>query len=120
MAPPASPPPPAEKWDARYRERGAPGDPSPWVTSLDGVLPHRGRALDVAGGAGRHAIWLARRGLDVTLCDVSTVGLEIAARAEPRLTCRRVDLESEPLPAGPWDLIVCFHYLQRALFPAWR
>jgi hypothetical protein len=74
----------------------------------------------VAGGTGRHAIWLAARGLDVTLADVSEVGLELAREdaADARVNIRtvRVDLEREPLPPGPWQLIVVFHFLRRALF----
>ena len=67
------------KWDARYRERGAGlREPSGFLDALDDLLPRRGRALDVAGGTGRHALWLARRGLDVTLADISGVALEVA------------------------------------------
>jgi SAM-dependent methyltransferase len=113
-----------ERWNARWLERERDGDRSPpaaWIVSLDPVLPRRGRALDIAGGAGRHAIWLARRGLDVTLVDVSEEGLRLAAAAAGEagvsIDLRRVDLEAEPLPAGPWDLVLCFHYLQRSLFP---
>jgi SAM-dependent methyltransferase len=89
------------------------------LVSLDDVLPRRGRALDVAGGAGRHAVYLATRGLDVTLVDFSEVGLQRAeARAVkvgvPLQTVAR-DLETEGLPGGTWDLILCFHYLQRSL-----
>jgi ubiquinone/menaquinone biosynthesis C-methylase UbiE len=51
------------------------------LTGLDDLLPRRGRALDVAGGTGRHALWLARRGLDTTLADVPQVALEKAAAA---------------------------------------
>jgi hypothetical protein len=29
---------------------------------------------------------------------------------------RSVDLESAPPPPGPWDVVVCFHYLHRPLF----
>jgi SAM-dependent methyltransferase len=109
------------KWDARYREGGRPGEPSPYLRSLDAALPRTGRALDVAGGDGRNALWLARRGLAVTIADVSAVGLERArARAEADgLTIETVcvDLETEPLPPGPWDLVVCILYLQRSLFP---
>lgn len=112
-----------DRWNARWREReGTLSEPSPWVVSLDAILPRRGRALDVAGGAGRHALWLARRGLAVTLIDVSDDGLALAAAAAQAegltLTMVRSDLEHEPLPAGPWDLVLCFHYLQRDLFPA--
>jgi tellurite methyltransferase len=112
-----------EKWNDRYRERrtGA-AEPSSLVIGIEPLLPARGRALDVAGGAGRHAIWLARRGLDVTLIDVSDVGLararERARAAGVDLITREVDLETAPLPPGPWDVIVVFHFLSRPLFPA--
>lgn len=112
------------KWDARWRERGAdPGPPSPVLTALDDLLPRRGRALDVAGGAGRHALWLARRGLDVTLADISEAGLAVASAAAARealpLRPLALDLETDPLPAGPWDLILNFYFLERRLFPAY-
>lgn len=113
------------RWDARYREEGAIARaPSPFVVSaLErwGPRPPEGaRALDVAGGSGRHALWLARRGLAVTLVDISSVGLDLArdlARPGLALGALALDLEQEPLPAGPWDVIVDFHYLQRELFP---
>jgi SAM-dependent methyltransferase len=76
--------------------------------------------LDIAGGAGRHAIWLAKRGLDVTVVDISQVGLQIAAErgaaAGVSLQSMFVDIECDPLPPGPWDLIVCAHFLHRPLF----
>jgi tellurite methyltransferase len=109
------------KWDARYRERGAGGrEPSGFLAALDDLLPRRGRALDVAGGAGRHAFWLARRGLDVTLADISGVALEVAreeaGRAGLVVHALRLDLEAEPLPPGPWDLVLCVYFLSRPLF----
>ena len=110
-----------ERWDARYREGGeGSADPSPFLIALDAILPRQRRALDVAGGSGRNALWLARRGLDVTLADISSVALDLArARAEAeRLPLHTIalDLESEPLPAGPWDVIVCVRFLWRPLF----
>jgi len=111
-----------DKWDARYRERGAPEEPSALLVSIEDALPARGRALDVAGGAGRNAIWLARRGLEVTVVDVSAVALalarERAAAAGVALATVEADLAREALPAGPWDLILSFHYLHRPLFDA--
>ena len=57
-----------DKWNARYQARGATDDePSHVLRRLTEYLPTTGRALDVAGGAGRNAIWLARHGLDVTV-----------------------------------------------------
>ncbi len=108
-----------ERWNPRHAERDAPGEPSPFVAGLDAILPRRGRALDVAGGTGRHALWLARRGLEVTLADVSDEGLRIAARAAAAeglsLATVEVDLEAAPLPAGPWDVVVCTYFLHRPL-----
>jgi tellurite methyltransferase len=112
-----------ERWDARHRERGGrESPPSPVLVGLDTVLPRHGAAFDVAGGTGRHSLWLARRGLDVTLADISGVALDIArGRADAaglRLRTVAVDLEAEPLPAGPWDLVVCVDFLWRPLFDA--
>ncbi|MDI3288739.1 class I SAM-dependent methyltransferase [Polyangium sp. 15x6] len=109
-----------QKWDARYAAEGAPEEPSAWLMSLDGHLPREGRALDVGGGAGRNAVWLAKRGLRVTLVDISPVGLSVAEErgreAGVTIETLRRDLEEEPLPEGPWDVILQSHYLERPLF----
>jgi len=114
-----------DRWDARYRARRhepRTPDASPWLETLAGHLPRQGRALDVAGGAGRNALWLARHGLDTTVADVSSVGLALAtdrARAEGlALSALEIDLSASPFPAGPWDVIASFLFLQRTLFPA--
>ncbi len=110
-----------EHWNLRYRE-GWRTDPSPFLRSLDGILPASGRALDVAGGNGRNAVWLARRGLDVTIVDVSDEALAQAAGAARSagvpVTLLERDLTEAPLPDGPWNVILDFHFLQRDLFPA--
>ncbi len=109
------------KWDRIHRERGfSPSAPSSLIVGCEAFLPRRGVALDVAAGSGRHALWLAERGLRVTLSDVSPVGLELAAAEANRrgleIDTLEIDLEAEPLPAGPWDVILCFHFLHRPLF----
>ncbi|MEX1361989.1 MAG: class I SAM-dependent methyltransferase [Nannocystaceae bacterium] len=111
-----------ERWNAKYRE-GEHGrtEPSAAVTELSRWLPASGRALDVAGGTGAHARWLARAGLEVTLADVSEVGLALAVERAVLdgvdLRVAQVDLEHDPLPPGPWDLVLCSNYLQRSLVP---
>jgi len=119
-----------ERWDARYRSRThQDARPSPLPVSLQDVLPRRAGAparappaLDVAGGAGRNAVWLARRGLEVTLADVSPVALGLARSAADAagVTLRlvEVDLESSSLPPGPFDLIVSIDFLCRPLLAA--
>ncbi len=110
-----------DKWNAKYsRGDHASAEPSSLLTGLDELLPRRGRALDLAGGAGRHAIWLARRGLQVTLADIADEGLKLACRragdAGVSIETLRIDLQTESFPLGAWDLIVSFHYLWRPLF----
>ncbi len=110
-----------EKWDAKYRTGDyGPGDPA-WLDPFAEELPTEGKALDIAAGAGRTSVWLARRGFDVLSVDISPVGLalarEMAADEGVKIETRAMDLEREPFPEGPFDLIVCFHYRQPTLFP---
>jgi SAM-dependent methyltransferase len=75
----------AAAWDARYADpdRLWPDTPSRWVHE---VLAHRppGRALDLACGEGRNAVWLAEQGWEVTAVDYSAAALERGAAAEIR------------------------------------
>ena len=109
-----------ERWNARYRNEEPAGTPLLLGRNLH-LFPRTGRAIDVAGGDGQAGAILAARGMDVTVADVSDVALglaeERAARNRIPLTTLQIDLVSEPFPAGPWDVITCFNYLDRALFP---
>jgi len=114
-----------QKWDAKYSATDfAPREPSAVLLGLAHLLPPTGRALDVAGGGGRHAIWLAQRGFDVKLADISSAGLTTARQrataAGVSINTAEVDLEQDALPAGPFDLIVSVCYLCRSLFPQFR
>ena len=110
-----------QRWDERHRA-GADRVPPvhPWLLELGEVVPRSGRALDAAGGTGRHALWLAARGLAVTLADLSPVALAIAReRADAAglpLTTTETDLERQPPPAGPWDLALVVDFLSRPLY----
>ena len=50
-----------ERWNQRYRDGAGLAEPSAFLEDAAAHLPLTGRALDLAGGAGRHALWLARR-----------------------------------------------------------
>lgn len=111
------------KWDRKWSEqRDQPRSSPSWVAELDVEMPRAGRGLDVAAGAGRMALYLARRGLDVTAVDISPVGLTLAREAARdegvKITTSVRDLEREGLPDGTWDAVACFHYRQPDLFPA--
>jgi tellurite methyltransferase len=110
------------QWEARYRTEGrlASGASLFVTTAVSNHSTRPGRALDVGGGTGRNAVWLAEQGWSVTVVDVSPTALalaeEDATQAGVALTTIAADLDVDPLPAGPWDLIVVHHYLNRPLF----
>jgi len=65
----------APMWDARYAASQVWDlEPSPIVVDTVGHLP-RGHALDLGCGEGRHALWLASRGWQVTAIDQSAVAI---------------------------------------------
>jgi tellurite methyltransferase len=109
-------------WDERYSNgEHVIKEPMPLLVQVAGALPP-GRALDLACGAGRHAIFLAERGWQVTAVDASHEGINLA-RAEAFKRAVEVDwrvanLESHEfeLEAEAYDLIALFYYLQRDLF----
>jgi SAM-dependent methyltransferase len=81
----------------------------------------RGRALDIATGKGRNAIFLAEQGFDVVAIDVSPVALDEArqraAGKSLSISWQQADLERIELPEATYDLVVDFNYLQRSLIP---
>ena len=107
-------------WDDRFAQREAIGVASTVMRDLlsQAMAPQPpGRALDLAGGMGRHALWLAAQGWHVTLADISRVGLaraqrEAAVRQLP-LEVRCLDFDVDAIPKGGWDLVVMYHYLNR-------
>jgi SAM-dependent methyltransferase len=67
------------RWDEKYAgiEFQSALPPSQFVAAeLAGLAP--GRALDLAAGHGRHTVWLAEHGWQVTAVDFSRVGLDKA------------------------------------------
>jgi tellurite methyltransferase len=113
-------------WDKRYRsgQRAAEDiDAAPTallVETAEKLLP--GKALDLACGSGRNAIWLAELGWSVTAVDGSPVAIEILrSRASERgaaVNMKVADLEKFGYLIEPtsWNLIAICYYLQRDLF----
>ncbi|MCU1273362.1 MAG: Methyltransferase type 12 [Bryobacterales bacterium] len=113
-------------WDERYR-RGEHLSDSPAPLVVEAIEKvHPGRALDLACGAGRHALFLAERGWRAVAVDASRVAIEtVRKRARERcleVDARVADLEKHEfeIEPGSFDLICDCCYLQRDLFPAIR
>lgn len=108
----------AAEWDARYA--ASPdlvwtGEPNRFVVEeLAGLPP--GRALDLAAGEGRNAVWLADRGWRVTAVDFSEVAV---ARGRQLSIDRGVDVtwvvadvgEYVPPPGGFDAVLVAYLHL---------
>lgn len=114
------------RWDARYRAGHRPHDGPP-SSLLRRWLPRlpRGRALDVATGLGRNALFLARAGYQVDAVDISPTGLREAVRRARRARLRRIrwiaaDLDHWRIPRGRYDVVVNAFFLKRRMFPALR
>ena len=116
-------------WNKKYSEGSHSSlEPDPFLVSayaefLFGTSP--GLALDVAGGVGRHSIWLAQRGWRVKLLDVSEIGIKLAQENAKKtettslITTEIRDLNtSQDLGRAQYDLVMVFFFLQRELFPA--
>jgi SAM-dependent methyltransferase len=92
---------------------------SAWVCRFAALIAPQGQVLDVACGGGRHARYLAERGLNVEAVDRDAGPLAALAKvAGVRTRC--ADLESGPWPyeGRQFDAIVVTNYLHRPLFPA--
>jgi ubiquinone/menaquinone biosynthesis C-methylase UbiE len=74
-------------------------------------LPVGGRALDIATGGGHTALWLARRGYQVTLADISLRMIENASRLleEEGFLCdaRQHPAEALPYSGRSFQVVTC-------------
>ena len=114
------------KWETRYRAGDRPHDGPP-SDLLRRWLPEAAprRALDVATGLGRNALYLARAGYQVDAVDISPTALREAARRARREGLRGIrwiaaDLDRWRPPRGQYDVVVNSFYLNRRLLPALR
>lgn len=113
-----------ERWNLRHGERAhePPGPPTAWLAGHRSVLEALGggRALDIAAGRGRNALFLAELGFEVDAVDVSDVACEAVARhARERglaVDALRRDAVAEGFPHPPYAAIVNVAFLDRALF----
>lgn len=114
------------KWDQRYAgfEPQDRRRPISFVMSCLSQLPVKGLALDIAAGAGRHSLALARHGLRVDAIDISWQGLQLtrqraleAQLSLEQIRCIVADIEQTWPLRGQYDVILVSFFLHRPLFP---
>jgi len=104
------------KWNQKYQGENYPDAPAAIVKQYF-ELGGGKRALDIAAGNGRNALFLARQGFEVDAVDISDKGLGQFAEKHPGIHAICVDLDDFDIAAGRYDLIVNINYLNRRLFP---
>ena len=84
-------------------------------------FPGAGTGLDLAGGLGRHALWLAARKWKMSLVDVSEVAIgklrDEARRLNLGLDLFVADAAEYDFRRARYDVIVLFYHFDRSLFP---
>jgi len=122
------------RWEARYTEGDAPvhGTVNRWLAHQPAVFRRfeqnspAPQALDIACGAGGTLLWLAQRGWRVTGVDISPAALALAqgllatAGMAARATLIEADLDNWRPAAASCDLLTCFYFLDRRLWPSMR
>ena len=113
-----------EKWDHKYEtpEYITGKEPVEWLKDHSDMLDGKGSALDIASGEGRNAVFAAEKGYQTLAVDISATGIEKAhALANEKgvtiETCV-VDLDNWEIKQNAFDLILCFNFLDRRIFPA--
>ncbi|WP_336136658.1 class I SAM-dependent methyltransferase [Natronomonas amylolytica] len=105
------------KWDERFEREEYPTDlePSPVLRRYLDACPD-GRALDIATGTGRNAVFLAGEGYRVDAIDQSRPGLRLAREnardrgVADRIDWIQADVESYAFPPATYDLVTISFY----------
>jgi 2-polyprenyl-3-methyl-5-hydroxy-6-metoxy-1,4-benzoquinol methylase len=111
-----------KRWDERFKGKGfAFGkEPNPFLKKHIRLLP-KGKALDIATGEGRNAVFLAQQGFDVDAVDISGAGLKkaqkLAREIGVKIHTSFADLNTYQIEKEKYDLIANFYFLRRSLIP---
>lgn len=111
-----------KRWDQRFgRKEFAFGkEPNPFLKKHIRLLL-KGRALDIASGEGRNAVFLAQNGFEVDAVDISEKGLKkaqkLAREKGVKINTFPVDLDQYQIEKGRYDLVTNFYFLRRSLIP---
>jgi len=111
-----------KRWDERFKEKklSLGKRANPFLRTHVDLLP-KGKALDIATGEGKNAVFLAQHGFHVDAVDISKAGLEkaekIAREIGVKIHTVLTDLDTYPIERGRYDLIANFYFLNRSLIP---
>lgn len=117
-------------WDDRHASTREAGTPSTFVVEALAALAASspplvsGRALDLACGRGRHALFAAAHGWRIDAVDFSLPALTAlrreASTQNADVRCLAADVGVWPIPKATYALVLVVSFLDRAIFPALR
>lgn len=111
----------ASRWNEKYGSRSSlySTEPTEFLRRHLEELGS-GRALDLACGEGRNAVFLAEQGFEVTAVDISQVAVDrcrqLSRKRGVRLDTIVADLRDFDLGRSRWDCVSHFYFLDRSLF----
>ena len=107
-----------KKWEELYASGSRPDKPpSAWMVQMVVGLPNDLPVVDVAGGAGRHAIPVARAGHHVVVVDFAHLAVASARTRERALDSVVADASALPLRPASFGVVMVANFLDRSLFP---
>ena len=110
------------RWDERFKKKkfALGKTANAFLRRHIGLLP-KGKALDIATGEGKNAVFLAQHGFHVDAADISEVGLKkaenLAREFGVEIHTVLADLDNYQIEKDCYDLIVNFYFLNRSLIP---
>jgi tellurite methyltransferase len=115
-----------DKWNQKYQtpEYISGEEPCRWLVENTDLLTGKGKALDIACGEGRNAVFASSLGYDVLAIDISEAGIEktqaLARKNNLSVNTLVTDLDGFEFTENAFDLVMCFNFLDRRLFPGIR
>ncbi len=112
-----------QKWDDKYRKKRELLKPREASANIKAFVEHTvdAKALDLACGAGRNAVYLARLGYEVDALDIASAALDaLVEEARDKevyalINAELVDLDTYIPKTESYDLIIMMNFLDRAL-----
>lgn len=112
-----------QKWDAKYLKKSQLLKPRDASENLQDATQHcKGKnALDLACGAGRNSIYLAKQGFSVDATDIAKIAIDALNddakknNLSAKINTNLIDLDTYEIQHNKYDLIVMANFLNREL-----
>jgi tellurite methyltransferase len=109
-------------WDGKYSRTGKyifGKEPAKFLTKNQHYIPQNAKILDVGMGEGRNAVYLARKGFNVSGVDISSVAIRkaklLASEHGVAINTYNTSMSSFDTTPETYDVIICFYFVDRKI-----